>query len=208
MQVSRVSGVLYNDFDTDPVTNEPIGNAGLTAVKMSDPDHGSLLLNADGSFTYTPSDSGLGDNDNDSFTYMAVDGDGNESAVATVNIHITSDQPDFKIMMNYELGMHCTGFEFSYCCVLPPYNSILAQVVKPQTPGVSRRPTRTIRACSRLTRTTVLMDWAARRVLRDYDGDGTIHKYYLEYYHDAQPRHEGNSPVRHPDINPHQRRRG
>ncbi|MCG8023377.1 MAG: hypothetical protein JAZ02_05270 [Candidatus Thiodiazotropha endolucinida] len=30
----------------------------------------------------------------------------------------------FNIMMNYELGMHCTGFEFAYCCVLPPYNSI------------------------------------------------------------------------------------
>ncbi len=29
--------------------------------------------------------------------------------------------------------MHCTGFEFAYCCVLPPYNSILAQVVKPNT---------------------------------------------------------------------------
>ena len=38
----------------------------------------------------------------------------------------------FNIMMNYELGMHCTGFEFSYCCVLPPYNSILAQVVRTQ----------------------------------------------------------------------------
>ena len=38
----------------------------------------------------------------------------------------------FNILMNYELGMHCTGFEFSYCCVLPPYNSILAQVVKTQ----------------------------------------------------------------------------
>ena len=61
-----------------------------------------------------------------------MDGDGNQSTVAKVNIHIASDQPDFKIMMNYELGMHCTGFEFSYCCVLPPYNSILAQVVKPQ----------------------------------------------------------------------------
>jgi hypothetical protein len=37
---------------------------------------------------------------------------------------------DLVIPMNYELGMHCTGFDFSYCCVLPPYNSILAQVVK------------------------------------------------------------------------------
>ena len=31
----------------------------------------------------------------------------------------------FNIMMNYELGMHCTGFEFAYCCVLPVYNSII-----------------------------------------------------------------------------------
>ncbi len=37
---------------------------------------------------------------------------------------------DYRIMMNYELGMHCTGFDFEYCCILPPYNSIQAQVVK------------------------------------------------------------------------------
>ncbi len=37
---------------------------------------------------------------------------------------------DYNITINYELGMHCTGFDFSYCCVLPPYNSIQSQVVK------------------------------------------------------------------------------
>ncbi|MBF0171128.1 MAG: hypothetical protein HQK87_08580 [Nitrospinae bacterium] len=37
---------------------------------------------------------------------------------------------DYVISINYELGMHCTGFDFSYCCVLPPYNSILTQIVK------------------------------------------------------------------------------
>ncbi|MGD2138278.1 MAG: hypothetical protein PVF08_08480 [Gammaproteobacteria bacterium] len=37
---------------------------------------------------------------------------------------------DYLILINYELGMHCTGFDFAYCCLLPPYNSILAQVVK------------------------------------------------------------------------------
>ena len=26
--------------------------------------------------------------------------------------------------------MHCTGFDLSYCCILPPYNSILAQIIK------------------------------------------------------------------------------
>ena len=42
---------------------------------------------------------------------------------------------DYLILINYELGMHCTGFDFSYCCVLPPYNSILAQVVKTERHG-------------------------------------------------------------------------
>lgn len=37
---------------------------------------------------------------------------------------------DYNISINYELGMHCTGFDFSYCCVLPPYNSIQSQVIK------------------------------------------------------------------------------
>lgn len=37
---------------------------------------------------------------------------------------------DYNITINYELGMHCTGFDFTYCCVLPPYNSIQSQVVK------------------------------------------------------------------------------
>lgn len=26
--------------------------------------------------------------------------------------------------------MHCTGFDLSYCCILPPYNSILAQIIQ------------------------------------------------------------------------------
>jgi hypothetical protein len=36
----------------------------------------------------------------------------------------------FDIFINYELGMHCVGFDVSYCCVIPPYNSIQAQAVK------------------------------------------------------------------------------
>ena len=40
---------------------------------------------------------------------------------------------DYNITINYELGMHCTGFDFTYCCVLPPYNSIQSQVIKSAT---------------------------------------------------------------------------
>ncbi len=191
VQLSRVSGLLYNDFDTDPLTGESLGNAGLTAVKVTNPSHGSLVLASDGSFTYTP-DGSQSDNDNDSFTYRAVDGNGGQSPVAKVNIHIASDQPDFKIMMNYELGMHCTGFEFSYCCVLPPYNSILAQVVKPQNgsfPSTNADYPRLLTADP----DNGLDGLGRETVLRDYDSDGNINKYYLEYYHDAQPRREGNS---------------
>ncbi|MBD3267910.1 hypothetical protein GF373_14685, partial [bacterium] len=35
-----------------------------------------------------------------------------------------------KIFIHYELGMHCTGFDLSYCCILPPYNSVLAEIVQ------------------------------------------------------------------------------
>ena len=42
----------------------------------------------------------------------------------------TKPKNDYNITVNYELGMHCTGFDFTYCCVLPPYNSVQSQVIK------------------------------------------------------------------------------
>ena len=189
---SSVSGVLYNDFYTDP-DGKQVFNSGLTAIQLSDPSNGTLSFAPDGSFTYTP-DAALSDNGNDSFTYQVQDANGNLSNVATVNIHVLSDQPDFKIMMNYELGMHCTGFEFSYCCILPPYNSIVAQVVKPQAPGdltSNADYPRILRANADDS-----LDGLGREtVLRDYDSAGNFNKYVLEYFHDAMPRREGNMPV-------------
>ncbi len=115
--------------------------------------------------------------------------------MTTVNINILSKQTDYKIMMNYELGMHCTGFEFAYCCVLPPYNSILAQVVKPQAvePPVTGGDFPRL-----LSGDPGNVDGLGRsNVLRDaqLDGSGKFKKFYLEYYHDAQPRHEGQGKV-------------
>ena len=37
---------------------------------------------------------------------------------------------NYNAFINYELGMHCVGFDMSYCCVIPPYNSIQAQIIK------------------------------------------------------------------------------
>ena len=70
-------GVLGNDTDAD--------GDSLTAVLVGAPSNGDVVLNADGSFTYTPDNGYSG---TDSFTYMANDGkaDGN---TATVSISIT-----------------------------------------------------------------------------------------------------------------------
>ena len=56
-------GVLGNDTDVD---SDP-----LTAVLVTDAAHGTLVLTADGSFTYTPA---ANFNGTDSFTYKANDG--------------------------------------------------------------------------------------------------------------------------------------
>ena len=71
-------GVLANDTDADL---DP-----RTAVKVTDPSHGTVSLNANGSFLYTPSANYFGP---DSFTYMANDGTLN-SNTATVNITVVS----------------------------------------------------------------------------------------------------------------------
>ncbi len=69
-------GVLANDTDPEGAT--------LTAQLMSGPSHGTLTINANGSFAYTPVANYAGI---DSFTYTASDGT-NNSNVATVTITV------------------------------------------------------------------------------------------------------------------------
>ncbi len=45
----------------------------------------------------------------------------------------------YAIFVNYELGMHCVGFDVSSCCVIPPYNSVQAQAVMTGTGGTVPR---------------------------------------------------------------------
>ncbi|MBI1375766.1 MAG: tandem-95 repeat protein [Phycisphaera sp.] len=74
--VASGQGVLAND--------DPVDGDDITAVLVGDVAHGTLALNADGSFTYTPDDGFYGA---DSFTYQATDGVDN-SGVVTVNIDV------------------------------------------------------------------------------------------------------------------------
>lgn len=78
-----IGAVLPNDFDVN-------GDA-LSASLVSGPSHGTVMLNGDGSFVYTP---GAGYHGMDSFTYKANDGQA-DSNVATVMITVVpvNDRP-------------------------------------------------------------------------------------------------------------------
>lgn len=76
-------GVLANDTDAN--------GDGLTAELVSGPAHGSLTLNADGSFSYTPEPDYAGP---DSFTYRPRDANhGGSPATVTLNVTNTPDAP-------------------------------------------------------------------------------------------------------------------
>ncbi|ALD22278.1 hypothetical protein AM218_14985 [Hymenobacter sp. DG25A] len=71
--------VVANDTDVDDAT--------LTAVLVTGPAHGSLTLNPDGSYTYTPATNYNGP---DSFTYKAQDAAHAASNLATVALTVTA----------------------------------------------------------------------------------------------------------------------
>jgi VCBS repeat-containing protein len=79
LTVSVGNGVLANDTDAD---NNP-----LTANVVTGPTHGTLSLNANGAFTYTPN---ANFNGTDSFTYYANDGTVNSTNPATVTLNVTA----------------------------------------------------------------------------------------------------------------------
>jgi len=74
-------GVLANDSDIDGDTLHP--------VLVTNVAHGTLTLNADGSFSYTPAAHFTGV---DTFTYRANDGTANSNTV-TVTIHVLDTEP-------------------------------------------------------------------------------------------------------------------
>jgi VCBS repeat-containing protein len=76
-------GVLGNDTDVD--------GDDLAATVVTAPNHGALVLNPNGSFTYTPDDNYNGP---DSFTYRASDGNGgSDEAEATISVASVNDTP-------------------------------------------------------------------------------------------------------------------
>lgn len=136
-------GVLSNDTDPD--------GDDLTAHLETDVSSGTLSLNADGSFVYTPDNNFIGQ---DSFTYVAKDTSGAPSASATVTIDVTDDvsinttsrnvatplqpaqeqpivtDPSYQVVAINDLGMHCGDLDTRISSILPPFNVLHAQVVE------------------------------------------------------------------------------
>jgi VCBS repeat-containing protein len=79
LTVFVAEGLLANDSDVD---GDTITVDSYTVA----PQHGTIILNADGSFTYTPDDNFFG---TDSFVYKIIDGNPFSSDEATVTITVT-----------------------------------------------------------------------------------------------------------------------
>lgn len=80
--IATAQGVLDGaGADTDAENDD------LTAVVVANPQRGSVILNSDGSFTYTPQ---ANFNGTDSFTYNAYDGTSNSASPATVIITVNA----------------------------------------------------------------------------------------------------------------------
>ncbi|MCO6187036.1 tandem-95 repeat protein, partial [Rhizobium sp. L1K21] len=86
------SGVLANDSDID-------GDA-LSSILVSNVSHGTLVLNTDGSFTYTPAANFSGI---DSFTYRANDGTANGNPVTvTIDVAPVADGGTLNVVGSFE----------------------------------------------------------------------------------------------------------
>jgi VCBS repeat-containing protein len=94
LTVVAVAGVLDNDVDP----NDDL----LTATLVSDASNGSLQLNSDGSFTYTPEANFFG---TDAFTYRAGDGEFTTAATTvTITVDPVNDAP-VAVGENYEVAI-------------------------------------------------------------------------------------------------------
>ncbi len=84
LNVSAADGLLANDTDPE--------HAGLSAVKKSEPAHGTVTVNPNGSFVYTNDGLSAGAVA-DTFTYAANDGT-SDSNIATVTINVGPESTD------------------------------------------------------------------------------------------------------------------
>lgn len=82
LSISQVDGLLTNDIDID--------NATLQAQILTEPKHGTLILNTDGSFSYQHDGNYI--NNTDEFSYTAFDGENTSEPVKVVFSILINEQ--------------------------------------------------------------------------------------------------------------------
>jgi VCBS repeat-containing protein len=97
--LTPATGVLSNDTDAD---NDP-----LSAEVVTDPQHGTVALNANGTFTYHPNADYHG---SDAFTYRASDGALPSSTVTvTITVDPVNDAPSFSVLGDQSVMTDAAG---------------------------------------------------------------------------------------------------
>lgn len=142
--VSSPNGFVTNDDGLDtPQNTTTAGNAVLndtnantttnfTATKVADPTHGTVTLNADGSYSYVPTTGYLGP---DSFQYQICTGSGSTAAcsnTSTVSINVynpalvcnSATGPNLLLNPGFELGNQ--NFTSAYKFVARPATNVTA----------------------------------------------------------------------------------
>ncbi|MEL6762763.1 MAG: Ig-like domain-containing protein, partial [Cyanobacteria bacterium J06607_6] len=121
LTIDAGNGVLNGDTDAD-------GDA-LTAALISGPSSGSVTLNSDGSFTYTPNAGFSGD---DSFTYQANDGtDDSSPATVTVSVGAPPALPEVSLTSDITTLVEDEGTEVTFTISLsepPPASGLLVDI--------------------------------------------------------------------------------
>ncbi len=103
LNVDVANGLLTNDLDADSDT------LSVNTTPVVSPTHGSLILYADGSFSYTPDPNYNGV---DSFTYEVSDGNGGtDTAVAELVVDSVNDIPTLDLDADDSSGQ--TGANFA-----------------------------------------------------------------------------------------------
>jgi aryl-phospho-beta-D-glucosidase BglC (GH1 family) len=132
LTINSNSGVLDNDQDIN------LGQPGisLTAVLVSNPANGQLVLNTNGSFTYTPN---VGFTGTDTFRYRDFDGFVNSANIATVSILVTNNAAGLatQLIWTTQPGLATNGVPFGQQPVLqtadalgnPSTNSLPASLI-------------------------------------------------------------------------------
>jgi hypothetical protein len=141
LTVSESEGVLTNDREIADVDSPATSRSVFSVV--TNPEHGELAMNADGSFTYTPEAGYVGP---DSFQYVADNGPWSgdpenvrlspPSNTATVSINVTNDPPSCAATLTASVLVGSTTL-LTHNCSDPNGQTLLVTGAGPVTGGGS-----------------------------------------------------------------------